>query len=105
MYNRYVRNEQGGYIRVPMPQPPRPEAPDTIRKPPPPCEPQDLPPPPSLPPPPPPDAPRFLGHILERFRIQNVDTGDLLLLLILFFLFEEQADDEILIALGLLLIL
>jgi len=50
-------------------------------------------------------ASRFLGRILERMRLQDVDTGDLLLLLILFFLFEEKADDELLIALGLLLIL
>ena len=32
-------------------------------------------------------------------------TGDLLLLLILFFLFREEADEEVLIAIGLLLIL
>ena len=46
---------------------------------------------------------RFLGRLLEQFK--DVDSGDLLLLLILFFLFREKADDEALIALGLLLIL
>lgn len=51
------------------------------------------------------DSPRFLGRVLEKLKLQDVDTGDILLLLILFFLFEEKADDELLIALGLLLIL
>ena len=73
--------------------PPRPE----------PDFPHDDPPPP--PDPPVPNASRFIGQILKRLRLQNVDTGDILLLLILFFLFEEKADDELLIALGLLLIL
>ena len=35
----------------------------------------------------------------------HVDTGDLLLLGLLFFLFRENADEELLVALGLLLIL
>ena len=35
----------------------------------------------------------------------DIDSGDLLLLLILFFLFREEADEEVLIAIGLLLIL
>ena len=35
----------------------------------------------------------------------SVDSGDLLLLAILFFLFREGADEELLVALGLLLIL
>ena len=34
-----------------------------------------------------------------------MDSGDLLLLLILFLLFRQEADEEVLIALGLLLIL
>ena len=104
MYNRYLRNDQGGYTRVPVP-PPKP----------PPCAPPPCKPPPVCEPPPTPvcapdaehaaDAGKALGRILQKLRLQNVDTADILLLLILFFLFEEKADDELLIALGLLLIL
>jgi hypothetical protein len=43
--------------------------------------------------------------MLDKFHLDNVDSGDLLLLLLLFFLFKEEADEELLIALGLLLIL
>lgn len=116
--NRYIRGEHGDYIRVavaeparrqPVPppfEPPRKEpASEPPREPPlfdPPHEPPPVKPFP-LPPPPPPDAMRFLGRLLEQFK--DVDSGDLLLLLILFFLFREKADDEALIALGLLLIL
>ncbi|MFQ6976101.1 MAG: hypothetical protein ACLRSD_03140 [Oscillibacter sp.] len=46
----------------------------------------------------------FLAH-LDKLPLKGVDTADILLLLILFFLFEEKADDELLVALGLLLIL
>ena len=131
MYNRYIRNERGDYTCIPVPdpppRPPRPRPPETPRldpppeshweppppephrgppPPEPPFNPPPLPPPaPPTPPPPPPDASRFLGKLLERLRLQDVDTGDILLLLILFCLFEEDADDELLIALGLLLIL
>ena len=48
---------------------------------------------------------QFLQRMLGKLKLQDVDTADILLLLILFFLFEEKADDELLIALGLLLIL
>lgn len=47
----------------------------------------------------------FLRHILDQFHLDHVDTGDLLLLGLLFFLFREDADEELLVALGLLLIL
>lgn len=104
MYNRYIRNEYGGHTCVPVPDPPRPLPAPPPPPPPPPPEPA-FPLPPSAPPPPPPDASRALGRLLERMRLQDVDTGDLLLLAILFLLFEEKADDELLIALGLLLIL
>ena len=126
MYNRYIRNEHGDYICVPVTEPtrraPAPREPLPL-KPPHPVEeqfePSPLTPPvpptpktafshmphPTPKPPPPPDASRFLGQLLEKLRLQDVDTGDLLLLLILFFLFQEKADDEALIALGLLLIL
>lgn len=92
MYNRYVRNESGGYDRLRQPEPP-PGAPP--------------PPPPVFPPPPPPPPPDkgLLQGLLDQFHLDNVDTGDLLLLLILFLLFRQDADEEVLIALGLLLIL
>lgn len=47
----------------------------------------------------------LLGRILDRLHLQDLDSADLMLLALLFFLFEEKADDELLIALGLLLIL
>lgn len=47
----------------------------------------------------------ILRHFLDRFHMDYVDTGDLLLLGLLFFLFREDADEELLTALGLLLIL
>ena len=47
----------------------------------------------------------FLRHFLDRWHLNSVDTGDLLLLGLLFFLFREDADEELLVALGLLLIL
>ena len=47
----------------------------------------------------------FLRHILDQFHLEGVDAGDLLLLGLLFLLSREQADEELLIALGLLLIL
>mgnify|MGYP006896596027 FL=1 len=59
-------------------------------------------------PPPPPisqEASQFFSRILDKLPLKGVDTADILLLLILFFLFEEKADDELLVALGLLLIL
>jgi hypothetical protein len=46
-----------------------------------------------------------LRRLLDRLHLDSVDTGDLLLLLLLLFLFQEDADEELLIALGLLLIL
>lgn len=101
MYNRYLRNDQGVYTRLPSEEPRA--AP---------------PPPPDSPPPPPPprgdNGPEggearegfaFLGRILEKLHLQDLDGADLMLLALLFFLFEEKADDELLIALGLLLIL
>ena len=47
----------------------------------------------------------ILSSLLGRLKLDEIDTGDLLLLLILFLLFREGEDDELLIALGLLLIL
>ena len=112
MYNRYLRNDDGVYTRIPMQDAP-----------------QDSPPPHDPPPPPPrhDEMPhggtqqngrhnnpphrgavgdeQFLHRLLGKFNLKDIDTADILLLLILFFLFEEKADDELLVALGLLLIL
>lgn len=101
MYNRYLRSDEGEYTRIPMPDPP----------PPPKSPPWNTPPPPK-PHPPEGDLPKsgteasqFFSRLLDKLPLKGVDTSDILLLLILFFLFEEKADDELLIALGLLLIL
>ena len=133
MYNRYIRNDQGGYSRIPVEDGPLPQSqsqsqPQSHAPPPPPRQ-EAHPPPPDgngmphgagMPhggghtaPPPHPNGEDsrtggisgFLRRILDKFHLDNVDTGDLLLLAILFFLFKEDADDELLIALGLLLIL
>ena len=47
----------------------------------------------------------LLRHFLDQFHLHQVDSGDLLLLALLFFMFREHADEELLVALGLLLIL
>ena len=109
MYNRYIRNDNGAYTRIPQEEKQR-------TAPPPPPEPKQQPqqeqPPHWEPPPPPPPGSRtidgltgFLRHLLDQLHLDRVDTGDLLLLVILFFLFKEDADEELLVALGLLLIL
>ena len=85
MYNRYLRGSQGEFIRAAA----QPEAQSA---------PQQAPSPLA-------GASGALSRILEKLHLQDLDTADLLLLLMLFFLFEEKADEEILIALGLLLIL
>lgn len=108
MYNRYIRNDNGVYTRVPQEETrhaPVQEKDST----------------------PSPGEPKFnethtskgttentnwsdgltgfLRHILDQLHLGHVDTGDLLLLILLFFLFREDADEELLVALGLLLIL
>ena len=109
MYNRYIRNDNGAYTRIPQEEKQR-------TAPPPPPEPKQQPqreqPPRREPPPPPSPGSRtidgltgFLRHLLDQLHLDRVDTGDLLLLVILFFLFKEDADEELLVALGLLLIL
>ena len=89
MYNRYLRNDDGVYTRMPMQDAPRGEPPRDNRPPPPISQ----------------EASQFFSRILDKLPLKGVDTADILLLLILFFLFEEKADDELLVALGLLLIL
>ena len=106
MYNRYIRNDQGTYTRiaedVPRPDPPSPppgpppeEGPGPAAK-----------PGPSFEPPSGGDSlAGTLRHLLDQLHLGDLDTGDLLLLAILYFLFREGADEELLAALGLLLIL
>ena len=120
MYNRYIRNDNGSYTRIPEEKDPPPGGP-------PPGGPSPGGPSPGGPPPggPPPGGPGpnrpphgppgggrpadgltgMLQHLLDQFHLDRVDTGDLLLLALLFFLFRENADEELLVALGLLLIL
>ena len=127
MYNRYIRNDQGVYTRITEEEAPN-QAAGTRPQPPP-----GSPPPPhsedgqnqgpqgnrqrpdSAPPfaPPPPGGGKrspdtgagFFRNILDQLHLDHIDTGDLLLLGLLFFLFREGADEELLVALGLLLIL
>ena len=92
MYNRYIRNDDGVYARQPQPEPKPQEAPP--------------PPPPRPEPPPKPGGPvPLLSGILDKLHLGDIDIGDLLLLLLLFHLFREDGDEELLIAIGLLLIL
>lgn len=105
MYNRYIRSEDGSYTRVSEE------------------EPRQAPPPPHAPwgeasaesgpsagggPPPFGGAESiaaYLRRVLDQLHLDRIDTGDLLLLGLLYFLFREKADEELLVALGLLLIL
>lgn len=126
MYNRYIRNDNGSYTRIPQdeppkgpPKPPPSEAAEQQAHRPPPPEPEKQShgsgrPPAGSPPPPPfgggaahltDGLSSFLRHILDQLHLDHVDTGDLLLLILLFFLFREDADEELLVSLGLLLIL
>ena len=113
MYNRYTRNDRGVYTRTPPPDPPPPPAGKPQNSPlpnRPPPKPDANTRPPSAPPPIPPPAPQrperdMLNRILEKLHLGDLDAGDLLVLLLLFMLFREKADEELLIALGLLLIL
>lgn len=114
MYNRYIRNDSGTYTRIPQEEttqrtPPKKPATDA-----PPRKESHTPPPHHE------DAKPhcsgttkrasdgltgILRHMLDQLHLDHVDTGDLLLLALLFFLFREDADEELLVALGLLLIL
>ena len=97
MYNRYLRNDDGVYKRIPMQESPPPQNGSPQHQP---HQPQGSGSSRKVQ-----DGEQFLQRMLGKLKLQDVDTADILLLLILFFLFEEKADDELLIALGLLLIL
>ena len=110
MYNRYIRGDGGTYTRVSMEDTPLPP-PAGQRPPPPPSAPPEGTQPDGRtshgPPPPPQPSPErgLLNGLLETLRLSDLDAGDILLLLLLFFLFRQEADEELLIAIGLLLIL
>lgn len=88
LYNRYIRGDDGIYTRVPVDEAPPPRSD----------------PPPKGPPPPPPEH-GFFNDLLEKLHLGDLDAGDLLLLFLLFYLSRQKADEELLIAIGLLLIL
>lgn len=104
MYNRYMRNDTGAYIRMPQDDapPPGPKPPSGSG-----ASPKAKPSPGPPPIPAPSHRPErdILNRFLERLHLGDLDSGDLLVLLLLFMLFRENADEELLIALGLLLIL
>ena len=110
MYNRYIRGDGGTYTRVSMEDAPLPP-PAGQRPPPPPSAPPEVTQPdgrtPHGPPSPPQPSPErgLLNGLLEKLHLSDLDAGDILLLLLLFFLFRQEADEELLIAIGLLLIL
>ena len=106
MYNRYIRGDGGTYTRVSMEDTPLPP-PAGQRPPPPPSAPPEGAPPPHGPPPPSQSSLErgLLNGLLEKLHLSDLDAGDILLLLLLFFLFRQEADEELLIAIGLLLIL
>ena len=102
MYNRYIRADDGSYERIPQQEAPpgreeerqqegfsssfsweeQREAPRSDKS----------------------DG-GFLKRVLKKLNLEEIDTGDLLLLLLILFLFSEGEDEELLFALGLLLLL
>ena len=112
MYNRYIPNDQGVYVRVTEPEPwDNPQENSTQYSSPPPAgnasDPQQHTSSKGWQPQPggeQNDAGVF-QHILSRLHLADLDTGDLLLLAIMFLLFKDNGDEELLMALGLLLIL
>ena len=104
MYNRYMRNDAGTYTRMPQDDAPPPGPKPLSGSG---ASPKAKPSPGPPPIPAPPHRPErdILNRFLERLHLGDLDSGDLLVLLLLFMLFRENADEELLIALGLLLIL
>ena len=103
MYNRYIRNDAGRYERIPVEEAPPPPNTGGPEPSPGPGGAGGFTPPPGGRP----AATRKGGvyGIMEKLNLKDIDTGDLILLLIIFLLFREGGDEELLIALGLLLIL
>ncbi len=78
MVNRYVRDDQGGFVRQSVPEQPEESSPTWA-------------PPPQQPPP---DRFGGIGQILERFLPKNLETGDLLVLIVVLLLVLEREDNE-----------
>lgn len=105
MYNRYIP-DGNSYTRIleddesPIqpprsPQPPPPDPPPAKPEPHPRPDPSD----------PQPEKKAGLSAILKGLKLDDLDTGDILLLLIILFLFLEGDDMELIITLGLMLLL
>lgn len=103
MYNRYIRNDDGIYTRQAQQEQEQQKTAAASQTPPPSPPPNTSHRPPEVPKPNG-QIPIFSG-ILDRLHLGDIDIGDLLLLLLLFHLFREDGDEELLIAIGLLLIL
>ena len=121
MYNRYTRNDTGVYTRMPQSEPSSdpPKKHTGFGQNAPGNTPQNAPgntlqnapgknvfaSPNALHSTPFPQRPErdVLNRVLEKLHLGDLDAGDLLVLLLLFMLFREKADEELLIALGLLL--
>lgn len=105
MYNRYIRTETGSYTRIPQEEhgfKPQNEFTDQSRITNSHAEEADT------------HAHKetktdqttgIVRQLLDQFHLNHIDAGDLFLLLLIFLLIRENADEELLIALGLLLIL
>ena len=100
MYNRYVRNDAGIYRRIDAERTYAPPQHTDAKHREPPKPHQNTAPLGGLL-----GADGLLSGILGKLKLSELDTGDLLLLVILFLLFKDGEDEELLIALGLLLIL
>lgn len=112
MYNRYTRNDTGVYTRVPQTDSPpvaaeKPQANSAQAGAYPPRQAAENTPQPSKQGPSAAQRPErdILNRFLSAIHLGDLDAGDLLVLALLFMLFRENADEELLIALGLLLIL
>ncbi len=92
MYNRYICHDTGRYERVQEPPPGSAPSGGTDG-------------PAGSPGSRPEGRKGFLSGILDRLNLKNLETEDLILLLLIFLLYREGEDEELLIALGLLLIL
>lgn len=109
MYNRYIPQSDGTYMRkrfsdpIPPPPPPAPPVPPQPLPPPPPVPPQPLPPPPPepkcepiKPPPSKPVAPPTpgLGSFWRNLLPRGFDTGDLIVVLLLLLMAGDCADEQ-----------
>lgn len=108
MYNRYIPQPDGTYRknRMPEPEPPTPQAPPQLQKPPvetiaplPPEQPDRAPPPPpqrrrqSAPKPQPQNQDNVLGF-LKQLLPKNMDTGDLMIILLLLLMAGDREEDR-----------